>query len=107
MLLYKQFIWWLSQDDYDKIPKERPRFIPANIWSQVKSREGRAGRCRLWIPDVIEYKGMPELGSDAWIKFQTNVKHDVGGIVILPKNAEACVLLAGILTDENLNLIKP
>lgn len=101
-------IWWLNHDDVlANCAPDLVKLIPRAIYKEVRSRQGRAGRYRLWTPS-----GYPSVGVDDWMGDKPSVvlmdrrgDGDHGGIVFrrefLPKISQ----LYGVITDFDLTLV--
>lgn len=68
------FVWWLTQQDCERITSLQQQTLPEYISSELSSRRGRSGRCRLWVASgmglPVETNNIPkDMG-------------DIGGIVI-------------------------
>lgn len=116
----KYAIWWLAQKDYDNLPElfdGGPDEYPKYVRREVKSRGGRPGKCRLWVPD--HFQG--HFGVDNWnySKWSANLKkkrrkeddpaYDHGGIVVLRCDVDvirkATKKALGFFTDFKLNIL--
>lgn len=79
----KYLIWWTSQEDCEAIaPLDS---WPTWLYDEFRSRNGRPGRGRLWVPPVFASdKDMPDEAAwkaDNWLCAAAESK-SAGGIVI-------------------------
>jgi hypothetical protein len=120
-------IWWLSQEDQETlgdIPRHddpdqaqelaayRGPDLPNYIRLEYRSREGRAGRGRLWVSDQL---GLPREFEIPWAEntltkllegYQDDFRHwhgSYGGIVIWARDVPLVACLPGLVTDLDLN----
>lgn len=91
-------IWWLREADYSIHQNNLPPYI-----SKLKrSRQGRPGRGRLWVPPDIAIKQLKvSPGHPMWNVLDPNY----GGLVIHAKDGTG--LAGGILTTLTLQEISP
>jgi hypothetical protein len=94
-------IWWLSQDECEKIGSFPPGSVPLYIRNNYRSRLGRPGRGRLWADSQFGAVGIPWDES----KPVTRLAAERGGVVILASDAAHVFGLPGFLTDLELNFV--
>lgn len=94
-------IWWLSQDECEAIGHYPPGSVPEYIRLEYRSRLGRNGRGRLWVPSQFGAVGIH------WdtTKPATRLAEKRGGIVIFASDAVHVFSLPGFLTDLKLNFV--
>lgn len=68
------FVWWVTQQDCEKITSLQLRSLPEYILLELDSRKGRSGRGRLWVS--------PNMGLPTKTNNVPNNIGDIGGIVI-------------------------
>jgi hypothetical protein len=95
-------IWWLDQSAHELAAAlgAPSASWPAYIQSEFLSRQGRAGRGRLWIAPEIEFDGIAEW-RDGDLAFNA-VGRDCGGIVIRRSDAHHVLSWPGFVSDEGL-----
>jgi hypothetical protein len=93
----KYVVWWLSQQAAELIYESADimQDLPDYICTQVKSRYGRPGRGRLWVPDDIPIE---EIEWDEE-KPMARIAGMCGGIVIKRSSISDVAHLPGFLTD--------
>lgn len=105
-------VWWLSQEACEAVPlndqnlptfRKRWWIIPAPkyLGEQFQSRYGRAGRGRLWVPDHIDFEGLPygwERRAES-LGLPLEYINKCGGIVLERKHWEHIWGMPGIVTD--------
>lgn len=94
-------VWWLSQSDYYDLSDEIRSNLPPYIAEEVSSREGRAGRGRLWIPQSIDLKEID--WSDDHYNARRIIANSAGGIVFRLKDFDKIKNLPGFVTDTKLD----
>lgn len=106
------YVWWLNSDCYTQMrrqDKERRLETYEYLNSEYSSREGRAGRGRLWISNVVRNK-YPEVNNGIVPWPENAISRlindlDFGGIVVLPEDLEYVKTLPGFVTDMQLNMM--
>ena len=105
----KYLIWWLSQEACVQMPplyedeeSEEVPLIPEYIIGEFWSRNGRAGRGRLWVYSHFEVE---EIEWDE-LKPMARAAGDCGGIVIDARDVESVAYLPGFVTDFELNIYR-
>lgn len=95
-------IWWTSQRACRELDQLDLSHLPDYIQVEFRSRNGRNGRGRLWVPDhiAVEEIEWPEKPG-AWLA------DECGGIIIDAKDLKAVFSLPGFITDLELNVINP
>lgn len=93
-------IWWTSQADYERI-------TPLDTWpvwlhAEFRSRQGRAGRGRLWIFD--EWADSPVEATWDESKWTCQIAADAGGIVIPLNDLHHVWFLPGFITNFAMEL---
>ena len=104
--MLKLLIWWLTQEDYhgfEPCQESNPLCIPDYAWVEFRSRYGRSGGGRLWVPDHLDRTNW---GIDPDDPRWTPKLMESGGIVIEPKDAEACLKWGGTITTLTLDPIE-
>lgn len=94
-------IWWTAQEDYEKIGDDLEGDYPEYLKREYRSRMGRAGRGRLWVPSDIDLKEIP------WDekKPAARLASTRGGIAIHMRDAKLVFGLPGYLTDLEMNFV--
>jgi hypothetical protein len=99
------YVWWLNQPQTEAVlePSNFDR-LPAYLQGEVKSREGRAGRGRLWVSRTL---GEGEFGIDPWpdTALAKELGMDSGGIVFKADDLPLLSAMPGIVTDMKLNKV--
>lgn len=100
----KFVIWWTSQEDWERItPLDS---WPTWLYDEFRSRGGRAGRGRLWVPQLWT-KGVPEGVSVEWDvanNWLCGIANDAGGIVIPIDALRHVQFLPGFVTTFDMTL---
>ena len=91
-------VWWVNQSDCESINEDNINV--SYIRKEYDSRNGRAGRGRLWVPKQIKLQQV-ELPST--VVFEGNDTH--GGIVIFKEDVESIRNFGGIISDTAGNLL--
>ena len=104
-------VWWLSQSDcevIDREPQVSMAFWPKYLTAQYQSRYGRAGRGWLWVDRSIESE-YGEIEIKPWpdTPLARLLGQLCGGIVIRKTDRHFVANLPGVLTDLNLEPVKP
>lgn len=97
------YIWWVSQRDCERIGDGvmlRVIGVPDYLYSEFRSRLGRAGRCRLWTAPQFD---LDEIEWDEAKAAALNLTDSHGGIVIAASELEICRKMPGTVTDVKLN----
>jgi hypothetical protein len=97
-------VWWLNQWDYENgIELEDGKLdifgLPEYLQDEVRSRQGRPGRGRLWVPDGIEIQDIP------WPEKETPLTRHLGkcgGIVFWRRDLPIVKEFPGVVTDMDL-----
>lgn len=93
-------IWWTNQSDCERI-------TPLDIWpvylaNEFRSRSGRAGRGRLWVPVGIGIHEAEAKWDDGnWL---CRIANDAGGIVIRARDVRCVQFLPGFVTTFEMTL---
>lgn len=93
----KYLIWWTNQADCERI-------VPLDTWptylyDEYTSRNGRAGRGRLWCHDACA--GAPDEVTIKWDSANNwlcKAADDAGGVVIKAKDVGQVQFLPGFVT---------
>lgn len=106
------YVWWLNQSQCEEacdIIEKSPEKLPEYLRDELDSRDGRAGRGRLWI-----HRSLPQVSVDPWP--DTELGHelagrrgpelDAGGIVFKPSDMEAVRQFPGTITDLKLQVVQ-
>lgn len=103
-MIDKYLIWWTSQEDCERI-------VPLDIWptylaDEYESRNGRAGRGRLWCHDACA--GSPqEVTAKKWDpdnNWLCKAAGDAGGVVIKAEHVRCVQFLPGFVTTFAMEL---
>jgi hypothetical protein len=96
-------IWWTDEIDYRQMGTDLPASVPEMIRGEYRSRYGRCGRGRLWVPPGIDLKRIP------WDETSKAARHlesrSYGGIVFHAADLSAVIDLPGIVTNLDLAVI--
>lgn len=95
-------IWWTNQEECEAVGEQiEQSSVPDYLKSEFRSRVGRNGRGRLWVPDHIDLKGIE------WdtAKPASRLAESRGGIVLDADDSLLVFYLPGFLTDLELNFI--
>jgi len=97
-----ELIWWLSQADCTAIGEELPGRFPDYLQSEYRSRFGRPGRGRLWVP-----MGFPNVSVDPWpdSPLAKYVESQCGGLVFSLMDLFLFEEMPGIITTLKLRRI--
>ena len=91
-------VWWVNQADCEAINETD---VPKGyIRSEFRSRLGRVGRGRLWVPNKIQCQ---QVEVPKTVVYEGQDTH--GGIVIFKADIEKVRPLGGILSDTDGNLL--
>lgn len=96
-------IWWTNQDDTETVEEMQTNF-PDYLQTEFRSRIGRNGRGRLWVP----YQYMSQDWKIEWLDgpLFSKLEKSYGGIVMLAADINHVMNLPGIITDFNMRVIK-
>lgn len=99
-------IWWTNQEDCDRIvPLES---WPVWLYDEFRSRQGRAGRGRLWVS--LRLADAPKTVTIEWDSL-TNwlclAANTAGGIVIRREDLRHVQFLPGFITTFAMALPEP
>ena len=95
-------IWWLDQFEAERLYDLLDQIdLPEYIKVEVRSRYGRSGRGRLWVPRHIDLQEI--LWDDD--KVTAKLASKCGGIVFEPKHYDYISILPGFITDLNLDFV--
>lgn len=99
-------IWWLDEAAYKLAEAFGAATAdwPEYIQREFKSRGGRPGRGRLWVPLEFKFEGIT--WREGTPEFD-EVGKDCGGIVIKREDAHHLAGWPGFITDDQLRLITP
>lgn len=96
-------VWWLTEEDYHGFEPHQdrnPLRIPDCVWKEFRSRCGRPGRGRLWVPKHIKIDSLPVAADDPrW----TPELLRAGGIIIEAQHADDCARWGGTITTLTLD----
>jgi hypothetical protein len=95
-------IWWTNQHDCEEVGSYRGAVdVPDYISSEFRSRYGRPGRGRLWIPNSLSAEvPVPPISIPFPETPLANVLgNSYGGIVIRARDVECLRDLPGVITD--------
>lgn len=98
-------IWWTSQDNYETMEGMDRDHWPEELAIEYRSREGRNGRGRLWVPH--QWMNNPDMkiewkNSDPMFKA---LGDNYGGIVFRRDFYPLISNLPGLFTDFDMNVI--
>lgn len=96
-------IWWTSQEDCEAItPLDS---WPMWLYDEFRSRNGRAGRGRLWVPPLFASDAPEEAkwSIDNWLCAAAEIK-SAGGIVIPAHALRHIQFLPGFITTFEMSL---
>lgn len=105
------YVWWLNQDCYLQMrrqDKEKRLETYGYLNQEYSSREGRAGRGRLWVANEIHDRYPGKIEISPWpenVISRLINDLDFGGIVVLPEHLEYVKTLPGFVTDMQLNMM--
>lgn len=94
-------IWWTDQAEAEAVIEMDITALPEYLQKEFRSRYGRNGRGRLWVPEHIS---ITEIDWDE-NKPASRLADKRGGIVIETKDKGFVFLMPGFLTDLKLNFI--
>ena len=102
-------IWWTNFSDCQTINaacgngEDGPSLFPSYIQKEYRGRQGRSGRCRLWVPEGCPVTEVPWNAARAICKALSYEKNSYAGILIRKEDAMSVLSYPGIVTDLNLN----
>jgi hypothetical protein len=93
-------IWWTSQYECEEVESMNLQ-LPEYIDVEFRSRLGRNGRGRLWVPENIPVKGIE------WDKSKPAARlcEKRAGIVLAKEHIKYVINLPGFCTDLELNFV--
>src|SRR5580700_11593268 len=95
----KYLIWWTSQSDHERVA-ELTIDWPDYLRREFDSRQGRAGRGRLWVSDRFDDdRDMPSEATWDDNNPLCKIADDAGGIVITLADLHHVWMLPGFITD--------
>lgn len=98
----KYLIWWTNQNDCERItPLDS---WPMWLYDEFRSRVGRSGRGRLWVPKLFEGDAPQEAKWDAANNWLCQAANDAGGIVIPEHALRHVQFLPGFVTTFDMAL---
>jgi len=98
-------IWWLIERDYPLFRPEDLDRLPDYIRDEVRSREGREGRGRLWVPAEIDCEEINWDDQNPLCRLISS--ESAGGIVFHQRDFDKVMNLPGFVTDINCNRVNP
>jgi hypothetical protein len=98
------YIWWLNQRDCESLGENPP--LKGYLLEEFRSREGRAGRGRLWVStEFPEFPSFVQYSPEAEKRLAVLGAGDYGGIVIRPEDLDFCQGTPGLVTDPQANRV--
>jgi hypothetical protein len=109
----RPLIWWTTSAEINLVLADAAvvASMPPYLLFEARSRAGRNGRGRLWVPLEIDFDGVPGgafIGSDLDVKpIAAHIEREsLGGIVFRRQDWATVAGLPGLVTDENLELVR-
>lgn len=96
-------IWWTSSADMDELRRGKRRYrLPRYLREQIGSRDGRAGRGRLWVDESFG-----DVAVDPWPEtpFAKLLGEKFAGIIIHRQDLQDVMRMPGVVTDLNLQRV--
>jgi hypothetical protein len=97
------YIWWLSQQDYALLTEEMRKQLPKYIADEVRSREGRCGRGRLWVAKKFGEVEAKWSDDNPVCRMLGQLKS--GGIVFDPQHTYFLPENIGVVTNTDCRLV--
>jgi hypothetical protein len=102
-VLLELCIWWLTQMDCAHITEGLIEKLPEYIAQEYRSRQGRAGRGRLWVAETFGEVDCTWSDDNPVCRMLTQLS--AGGIVFVASDICALPKNIGVVTDLNGNLL--
>lgn len=108
-MLDEWLIWWTNSTDVyliDALTGDRelgPSCFPEYLGVEYRSRNGRNGRSRLWVPPGCSVQGIPWDSDRLICRVLANEENSYAGIVFRKEDALLVLSYPGLVTDQALN----
>lgn len=98
-------VWWTNQEESEEacVKVESGTWLaPEYIQDMARSRQGRAGRGRLWVAKIPEFEGIESINWSDDKPLAAYIGANCGGILVKLDDMFHLRNVRGLITDENM-----